>query len=208
MDVQQQEFWNTKFEKDGFMYGEKPNMFIKYNLNGVKKNGKVLCLAEGEGRNAIFLAQEGFHVETIDNSDVGVNKLNAKAKELNLDITAHHMDLNDWNPQTQTYDAIVASFMHLPEPLRTQTFKHCIDALNINGRIIMEFFSKDQMRENYSSGGPKDLDLLYEVETLSPIFNADNLQMIQLSQEVDTLDEGWGHQGLASLVRLIIKKVS
>ena len=207
MDKQQQDMWNEKFTKDGYMYGEKPNMFIKYNLNGVKKEGKILCLAEGEGRNAIYLAQEGYEVSAIDNSDVGLAKLDAKAKELGLKVETTHMDLNDWEPK-EGYDAIVASFMHLPEPLRTKTFKTCIEALNVNGRIVMEFFSKDQMRENFPSGGPKNLDLLYEVETLSPIFNQDNLQMMQLSQEVDTLDEGWGHQGLASLVRLIVKKIA
>ena len=197
--------WNEKFSKEGFMYGTKCNVFIKDNIFLLPKDSSVLCLAEGEGRNAIYLAQQGYQVEAIDASDVGLAKLNKRAQEENLSIEAHHMDLNDWTP-TKQYDAIVASFMHLTEPLRTQTFSRACDALKPQGHIIMEFFSKDQFRDGFSSGGPKDLDLLYDVEELFPIFTRKDITIMQLSQEEDTLDEGWGHQGKASLIRVIVKK--
>ena len=72
--------------------------------------------------------------------------------------------------------------------------------------MIMEFFSKDQMREAFPSGGPKDLELLYDVEGLKPCFEAEPVDILQLNQEEDVLDEGWGHQGPASLIRIILQK--
>ena len=197
--------WNEKFSKEGFMYGTLCNVFIKDNIYIVPKGSSVLCLAEGEGRNAIYLAQQGYEVEALDASSVGLDKLKKSATEKSLEIQTSLLDLNNWQP-TQQYDAIVASFMHLPEPLRTQTFTKAMDALKPKGHIIMEFFSKDQMRDNFSSGGPKDLDLLYDVSEMFPIFTRSDITINQLSQEEDTLDEGWGHQGKASLVRIIVQK--
>lgn len=198
--------WNEKFSKEGFMYGTLCNVFIKDNIHIVPKNGSVLCLAEGEGRNAIYLAKEAYEVEALDASEIGLAKLAKRINDENLEnISLNLCDLNDWEPQ-QSYDAIVASFMHLPEPLRSQTFEKAMDALKPQGHIIMEFFSQDQMREGYSSGGPKDLDLLYDVNDLFPIFTRKDITIMQLSQEEDTLDEGLGHQGKASLIRVIVKK--
>lgn len=197
--------WNEKFSKEGFMYGIHPNEFIKNNIHLIPKKSRILCLAEGEGRNAIYLASLGYEIEALDASDVGLDKLNKRAKEEKLSIKTTLIDLEDWKP-TEDFDAIVASFMHLPEPLRSKAFKTAIGALKPQGYMIMEFFSKDQMREGFTSGGPKDLDLLYDVESLKPCFEDQAVDIIQLNQEEDVLDEGWGHQGPASLIRVILQK--
>lgn len=197
--------WNEKFSKEGFMYGIEPNVHIKSHLHLIPENSKILCLAEGEGRNAVYLASIGYEVEALDASSVGLEKLQQRAKEKNLSIKNYLMDLNDWHAEDE-YDAIVASFMHLPEPLRTKTFKQAVRALKRDGHIIMEFFSKDQMREGFPSGGPKDLELLYDVESLRPIFRDEKVELLQLAQVEDVLDEGWGHQGPASLIRLVLHK--
>lgn len=200
-----QHIWNEHFSKEGFMYGLEANAFVQEHAHLIKAQGEVLCLAEGEGRNAIFLAQEDFKVEALDASEVGLSKLLARAKELDLSIKASLTDLAHWQPKKH-YNAIIATFMHLNEPLRTQTFKRAIDALAPKGYLIMEFFSKDQLLKNFPSGGPKDLQLLYSVEELEPIFDRDDLIVKQLDQEEDVLDEGWGHQGPASLIRVIVQK--
>ncbi len=197
--------WNEKFSKEGFMYGTECNVFIKDNILLVPSKSSVLCLGEGEGRNAVYLAQQGYIVEAIDASDVGLAKLDKRAQEEGVDIHSEVLDLKDWNPKKQ-YDAIVASFLHLTEPLRTEVFSKACDSLKPQGHIIMEFFSKDQFRDGFKSGGPKDLDLLYDVEELFPIFTRNDITIMQLSQEEDELNEGWGHQGKASLIRVIVKK--
>ncbi len=197
--------WNEKFSKEGFMYGTECNVFIKDNIFLVPSKSSVLCLGEGEGRNAIYLAQQGYEVEAIDASDVGLAKLDKRAKEEGLVINSEVLDLKDWTP-TKSYDAIVASFLHLTEPLRTEVFSKACDSLKAGGHIIMEFFSKDQFRDGFTSGGPKDLELLYDVQELFPIFTRSDITIMQLSQEEDKLDEGRGHQGKASLIRVIVKK--
>ena len=201
----QAEFWNTRFAKDGFMYGEKPNEFIKNNTHLFTPKADILCLAEGEGRNAIYLAKQGFAVTALDTSDIGLAKCALNAARSGLDVSLSCTDLEQWDAST-TYDAIVASFMHLPEPLRTKTFKTAMDALRPEGYIVMEFFSKDQMRQGFPSGGPKDLDLLYSVEEVALVVTTPKTKVLHLEQEEDTLDEGWGHQGKASLIRLILQK--
>jgi len=205
--MDQQQMWNQRFSKEGFMYGEHPNRFIQENSYRIKDKGKILCMAEGEGRNAIFLAREGFDVEALDASDVGLDKLSKRAYDLQLKIKTTHIDLFHWQPQEQ-YDAIIASFMHLPEPLRSKALKQAIDCLAPKGIIIMEFFSKNQMLGDFPSGGPKDLGLLYDTQELAPLFDQKNLNIIQLEEIEDLLDEGWGHQGPASLIRLIVEKSS
>jgi len=203
--MNQQNRWNEKFSKEGFMYGLQPNAFIKDKLSLIPPKGSVLCLAEGEGRNAIYLAQLGFAVEALDASDVGLHKLMQRAEQESLNIETTLADLENWQPNKQ-YDAVIASFMHLPEPLRTKSFKKAVEALKVGSYMIMEFFSQDQMRQGFPSGGPKDLSLLYDPQELRNCFDEKEVEIIQLSQEEDILDEGWGHQGAASLVRLILQK--
>lgn len=202
----QANFWNERFEKEGFMYGESPNTFIKNNAHHIPPKSNVLCLAEGEGRNAVYLAKEGFNVTALDASQIGLAKCAQSAAQANVAVSLECTNLTQWEPK-ETYLGIVASFMHLPEPLRQQTFSTALSCLAPKGVMIMEFFSKDQMLQGYTSGGPKDLGLLYSVEMLTPLFEANkDVEIVQLTQEEDHLNEGWGHQGKASLIRLIIQK--
>lgn len=198
-------FWNERFAKEGFMYGKEPNRFIAEQIGRLPKGANVLCLAEGEGRNAVYLAKEGYRVSALDASDIGLAKCALWANQEGVDVALVCTDLHHWEPD-ERYDAIIASFMHLPEPLRSRTFSRALSALSPQGYLIMEFFSKEQMLHNYPSGGPKDLDLLYSVEELRAIFDRPDAEIIRLAHEEDDLQEGWGHQGPASLIRLIIQK--
>ena len=98
--MSQQEFWNSKFSRDGFLYGIKPNTFIASKTKLFPKNAKILCIGEGEGRNAIFFAKKGFEVTAIDASDLGLKKLEERAKEENLNIfyNKNQKDVNKTHP--------------------------------------------------------------------------------------------------------------
>jgi SAM-dependent methyltransferase len=110
--MNQQEFWNGKFSREGYLYGTQPNQFIKNSYSNFKKSQKVLCLGEGEGRNAIFLAKSGYKVEAIDASDVGLNKLSEQCILENIEVITRCMDINEWLPSTK-YGAILFTFIHL-----------------------------------------------------------------------------------------------
>lgn len=198
--MSQQEFWNSKFSREGFLYGLKPNSYIASKVKSFPRDAKVLCLGEGEGRNAIFLAKRGCAVTAIDASDIGLKKLEQRAKEENLDIKTICMDLNDWEAD-EKYDVIVASYLHMYKEERAKLFENIDDSLSIDGIFIGEFFSVKQL--SYSSGGPKDEDLLYTTDDFNRYFS---LYENEIKEQVTILDEGKGHQGEACVIRVLVQK--
>jgi len=198
-----QELWNSKFSRDGFLYGTDANSFIKENTHLIEKGSRVLCLGEGEGRNAIFLTKKGLHVEALDASDIGLRKLQSRALESDIAITIRHTLIENWEP-AHKYDAIISTFMHLKREEQKDMFIKAIDALSENGYFIAEFFSVDQI--NFLSGGPKDTTLLYQIDELYQLFSTLPCTIHKLSQEIVTLDEGRGHKGEASVIKIILKR--
>jgi 2-polyprenyl-3-methyl-5-hydroxy-6-metoxy-1,4-benzoquinol methylase len=198
--MSQKEFWNGKFSKADYFYGTKANEFLSSNLQLLNNHKKLLCLGEGEGRNAIFFARNGFDVSAIDASDIGLEKLDLKSKEENLEIKTFCMDLNHWDDSLK-YDVIVASYLHMYKNERESLFEKIENSLESNGYFIGEFFSTKQL--TYNSGGPKDLDLLYTIEDFKNHFNSCEKN---ITQEIVILDEGIGHQGEACVIRVVIKK--
>lgn len=198
--MSQQEFWNGKFSKADYFYGTKANEFLASNIGLFKNHKKLLCLGEGEGRNAIFFAKNGFEVSAIDASNLGLEKLQNRAIEEKLDIKTICMDLNDWTV-LEKYDVIVASYLHMFKNEREELFKKIENSLNSNGYFLGEFFSTKQL--SFNSGGPKDLDLLYTIEDFQNYFN---LCKKNITEEIVVLDEGIGHQGEACVIRVVIQK--
>ncbi len=196
--------WNGKFSRKGYLYGKVPNVFLKRHIDFMKPGSTLLLLGEGEGRNACYAASRDIEVTALDASDVGLKKAHDLAEESGVTIKTVLIDLQDWKSNTH-YDAVMASFLHLNEPLRTQTFREALKALKPSGVFVAEFFSTKQMP--LTSGGPKDADLLYTVESLQNIFDIEGYEILQLEEVVDVLDEGRGHQGEAQLIRVKVKKL-
>jgi SAM-dependent methyltransferase len=198
-----QELWNGKFSRVGFLYGKEINSFIKENSHLIKTKSRVLCLGEGEGRNAIFLAKQGLHVEALDASDVGLQKLQKRALREGVAITIRHTLIENWQALNK-YDAIISTFMHLKRDEQKDMFLKALGALSQDGYFIAEFFSVAQL--NFSSGGPKDANLLYQLDELYQIFSNLPCTILKLSQEIVMLDEGQGHKGEASVIRVILRR--
>lgn len=198
--MSQQEFWNEKFLRNGYLYGTNPNAFLASKISILKPKSKLLCLGEGEGRNAIFFAKNGFVVTAIDASNVGLNKLHFRSIEENLKIETICMDLNLWESD-EKFDVIVASYLHMYKEEREKLFEKIEKSLNKDGYFIAEFFSVKQI--NYSSGGPRDVNLLYEVEDFQNNFINCTKDVVE---QIVQLDEGIGHQGMACVIRVLIRK--
>ena len=197
----QQELWNGKFSREGYLYGTKPNAFIEASFRNFSINERVLCAGEGEGRNAIFLAKKGFEVAAIDASDVGLSKLETLAEEQGVKVDTRCVDLMEWEPSKE-YGGVIATYLHLPGEQKKAVFEKLEKNVRHNGFIIIEVFSKNQL--NYSSGGPKDEDLLYSIEDFKEGFQH---SLIHKLEEVEIeLDEGKGHQGKASVIRFIAQR--
>ena len=198
-----QKMWNDKFSRDGYLYGKEPNAFLAAKASLLAPKSNLLMLGEGEGRTACYMASLGHTVTALDASDVGLEKTDSLAKELKVDVATLHADLETWESD-KTYDAVLTSFLHLPEPLRTKAFTHALDILESGSYFMGEFFAQEQLSRN--SGGPKMLALLYTLASIEKIVTRDDIVIIQLESCVDKLSEGSGHQGDAALIRVIVKK--
>ncbi len=194
--------WNEKFSRDGYLYGQEPNAYLKTVMETLAPGSRILFLGEGEGRNACYAAQEGFDVTAIDASDVGLEKLEAMAKEREVSIHTVHMDLEHWQPD-ETYDAVLCSFLHLEEPQRSDVFVKSLNAVRDQGVFAGEFFATSQLERD--SGGPKSEALLYGVQSFEklkrPWFDCEQLEKMTVE-----LDEGPGHQGAADVIRVRFRR--
>jgi len=197
------QMWDEKFSREGYFYGFEPNVYIQSQTNLLVPKGKILCLGEGEGRNAVYLASKGFDVTALDASAIGMTKALMMASKRGVSFQTELIDLEQWTP-TQNYDAIVTSYLHLEEPLRTQAFRQAFATLNKEGYFIGEFFSINQIPRE--SGGPKKPSLLYTLASLESIFSMEEAKVLYLEECDVPLDEGNGHQGDALVIRILIQK--
>jgi len=199
-----QHFWNTMFaNEEEYLYGTQPNAYIQMQSPRLKPNSRILCLAEGEGRNALHLAKLGHTISSIDASSVALQKQKRLLEAHGYTIDALHQDLEHWQPQPHSFDAIATSFMHLPKPLLDKVLKHSVVTLKSDALFIGEFFSIKQL--GYSSGGPKDSQKLYTIEDF--LSHQEGIEFIELKEEIVHLNEGKGHQGEASVIRVLFKKL-
>jgi SAM-dependent methyltransferase len=199
MDVH---FWNTRYSDTEYAYGKEPNVFLKSKIQFFKPHSKVLCLAEGEGRNAVFLAEHNHDVTAVDYSHVGLNKLQNLASEKNLTIETVCIDLNHYKIDENKWDAIICIFGHFPQDLRKIIFKQIYYGLKLGGVFLMEAYHKDQL--NYKSGGPQVSELLYNAEELKNDFS--EFETISIHSDIKVINEGTYHRGNSAVIQVIANK--
>lgn len=137
--MDQKEFWNGKFIRDGYLYGKKPNAFIESCASNFKKAHRFLCLGEGEGRNAVYFAKRGFEVAAIDASDIALKKLEEFAKEEGVYVKTRCRDLNEWTPKKK-YGSIIASYLHMYKEDRKALFDKIDSCLKEGGFFYWRVF--------------------------------------------------------------------
>jgi SAM-dependent methyltransferase len=201
MPVYWDKMWDERFKEVGYYYGTEPNDFLKANINVFKPKGNILCLAEGEGRNSVFLAQHGFRVTAVDGSQAGFVKLHQLAKERGVHVETKVSDLADFNFGEKQWDGIVSIWCHLPKELLVKVLQNSVRSLSSGGVILIEAYTPDQLK--FKTGGPQSIELL---NTLSE-FQGDLKELDQLhGAEVEReIFEGRGHTGLSSVVQYIGK---
>jgi SAM-dependent methyltransferase len=195
------EFWNERYATHPTVYGLQPNSFFRDQLDRIKP-GKLLLPAEGEGRNAIYAAKQGWSVTAFDYSETAKEKALAFAKNNNVLLQYTAGVIGEIKLPAETYDAIALIYVHLAEPVRRLLHQQCIQALKPGGIIIIEAFCKEQI--NNQSGGPKDIDLLYSLPEVLSDF--EGMEKSISKKESIFLEEGNFHVGLADVLRLVLKK--
>lgn len=197
-------FWDQRFAEPGFKYGLEPNAFLRQQAAQLAPGSRLLVPGDGEGRNGVWLAQQGHHVTSVDLSAVGLKKAAELAAQRGVTLTTQQVDLAHWTPEPGHFDAVVIIFTHLPESIRQAAHRRLAQGLKPGGRLIMEVFHPEQMR--YQSGGPRDVSMLYSTEQVSDDF-AGLLAPEQVWHGEINLSEGPGHQGPAVVTRWIGRKV-
>jgi len=195
-------FWNSRYDEDGFAYGTVANIFLSSFASSFNAGDKVLVIGDGEGRNGVWLAEQGCEVVSVDSSSVGVEKAKKLAADKGVAIDAVCADLNDWAWPESEFDFVVIIYVHFPPDVRELLHQKVISALKPGGQLIMESFTPEQL--NYSSGGPPVLEMLYTMEMMQSDFEL--LEIQQLEECVTELNEGKYHCGEGAVVRLLAKK--
>jgi len=193
--------WDDRYARQEYIYGTEPNAFLKKQL-GKLKPGRILFPAEGEGRNAVYAASQGWITQAFDQSVEGQKKALKLAEEKKVSISYSILSLDDWNPEPGQYDCVALIFVHLPEGLRQKVHQAAITALKPGGILILQAFTINQLPRN--SGGPKTADLLFTKNLIEKDF--DTLINLDINEVKVELDEGPLHQGLADVIQLTARK--
>lgn len=163
----------------------------------------MLVVGDGEGRNGVWLAQQGMQVTTVDYAQAGVERALALANERQVEINAICADLCDWHWPRAEFDALVSVYLHFPSELRPKLHQRMLTALKPGGQVILEAFSKSQL--DYPSGGPPVADALFSAEILAQDFADADISLCQ--ESIVELDEGKYHVGPGAVVRLLAKRI-
>ncbi len=194
-------FWNERYGHSQYAYGISPNEYLEKKL-AKKKPGRALFPAEGEGRNAVYAAKLGWQVDAFDYSSAARKKALELAVSQNVKINYQISDYAGFKAEERQYDLVALIYAHTDPASRRILHQKVIEALKPKGRVILEAFSKKQLGK--SSGGPKDINMLYSLEMLLDDFKS--LKIVSGEEVTITLNEGLYHVGEASVVRLVAVK--
>lgn len=195
-------FWDERFAGDEYRYGTRPNDFLHAQMGELPAGGRVLSLGEGEGRNSVYLAEQGFSVTAVDGSRVGLAKADQLAKARGVEVAFVHADLNDYTLQPGHWDAIVNLYCHLPPDLRERVNAKVVAGLRPGGVCIIEGFTPDQLQ--YDTGGPRNPDMLWSADLLEQELSG--LEFEILREVRRPVVEGVGHSGMAAVVQVLARK--
>lgn len=193
--------WDERYGSEEYVYGKDPNEFLANAVENIPK-GKVLCVAEGEGRNAVFLAEQGYEVTAVDASSVGLAKARKLAEERGVNITTIVSDLADFNIDPDSWDGVVSIFAHVPPLLRKQLHSKIVKGLRPGGVLVLESYRPDQLK--YKTGGPPTAEFMMTLEGLEEELTGLAFEYaVELDRDVI---EGKFHTGKGAVVQIIGKK--
>lgn len=191
--------WNERYASAEFAYGKGPNVFFAEQLQKLEP-ANILLPAEGEGRNAVYAATQGWHVTAFDMSEEGRKKAAQLAREAQTSIMYELNTFEAFTAPPNFFSCIGFIYSHMHSSIRRIQHQRLATFLKPGGSVILECFSKNQLLENHPSGGPKDPEWLYSVEDLQEDFK--DFKHLDVREERIQLNEGEYHQGSAAVIRV------
>ncbi|MBS1534794.1 MAG: class I SAM-dependent methyltransferase [Bacteroidetes bacterium] len=198
--------WDERYKAEEFAYGENPNEFLREQLD-LLAPGKILFPAEGEGRNAVYAARNGWKTSAFDISSEGQKKAFALADKNKVTIDYRVGLLETLGYQSEEFDAMALIYAHFPAEIKSQLHRLLHQYIRKDGYVIFEAFSKkhlDYIARNEKVGGPRDLASLFSIEEIQEDFS--DYEVILLEEKEIELSEGLYHNGLGSVIRFVGRK--
>lgn len=197
--------WNKKYrsvESEDGLYGREPNDYLAAKVALLSPASKVLCLAEGEGRNALFLAGLGHQVHAVDFSEAAIETINSIAQSKGLHVQTEHADLTSYDLGVEQWDAVISIWCHVPKAIRSRIHRSLSSALRPGGYLILESYRPKQLE--YKTGGPPTAELMATVHDLRT--ELAGLHVLELKEVDRLIHEGVGHRGLSAVVQCVAQR--
>jgi 2-polyprenyl-3-methyl-5-hydroxy-6-metoxy-1,4-benzoquinol methylase len=198
-----QNFWDERYTCDDYFFGTEPNEFLVAQRGLLKKGQTCLAVADGEGRNGVWLAEQGLQVHSVDSSSVALSKARKLAHQRGISINFEQADLLQWNWGENRFDVVVAIFVQfVAETQRKQLFLSLRRSLNPNGLLLLQGYTPRQLE--YLTGGPSQVENLYTEAMLR--FEFSSMDILHVHEHDSVLNEGVGHCGMSALIDLVARK--
>jgi SAM-dependent methyltransferase len=196
------ETWNARFAGEEFLFGEEPNVFLRNQTHWLRKGDTVLCVADGEGRNSVWLGAQGHSVTAFDFAPNAVAKAKRLAERRAVKVDHRLGDIQTWPWTTQRYDAVVAIFIQFLSPDdRESVFAGMKSAVKPDGLFFLEGYRPEQV--DYGTGGPKRRDHMYTRDWLEQQFSG--WEILVLNEYDAEMQEGRAHGGMSALIDLVAR---
>ena len=197
------ERWESRFAAPEYLFGTAPNAFLKSQAHRLEPGQKALALADGEGRNGVWLAELGLDVLSLDFSANALEKARALAALRRVDLRFQQVDLATWPWPTAELDVIVAIFIQFADPpFRRRIFDGIKTALKPGGLLLMQGYRPEQL--DYRTGGPSQVENLYTTALLEDSFG--DFASVEINEHDSMVDEGGGHAGMSALIDFVGRK--
>lgn len=194
--------WDSRFSEEGYVYGTSENEFIGEMSERIPPHSNVGCFAEGEGRNAVYLASLGHHVTMYDQSTAGIEKAKKLAGQHHVSIETAAMDLTKEKVESSQYDAAIMVFGHVPKQDQQFLIENIIQSVKTGGQIMFEVYSENQI--NYKSGGPPTVEHLYNPSDILSWIKPYKCVHFYYGEAVR--NEGSRHTGMGHVIQVVIQK--
>lgn len=196
--------WNERYANEEYHFGTEPNAFLLSQRNLLKPSMHCLAVADGEGRNGVWLAEQGLNVLSVDSSSVAVSKARALAQQRGVTMDVELADLAVWEWGVDRFDLVAAIFIQFAPPVqREQMFGHIKQCLKPGGLLLLQGYTPRQLE--YRTGGPSAVENLYTEAMLRTAFA--DMDILHLQEHDDIIYEGAGHSGMSALIDVVARKV-
>jgi cyclopropane fatty-acyl-phospholipid synthase-like methyltransferase len=197
--------WDERYAMEGYLFGMLPNAFLVTQRHLLKPGANVLAVADGEGRNGVWLAEHDLRVLSVDSSVVAQRKARSLAEQRGVALDFELADLLQWQWGENRFDVIVAIFIQFAAPAqREQIFANLKRSLKSGGLLVLQGYTPRQLE--YGTGGPPNAENLYTEPLLRSTFA--DMEILHLREHDDLVSEGAGHSGMSALIDLVARKFS